>query len=197
MSQLVFVVSVPIIAVAMSGCGSSDILSSDVRLFPSKIQFFPASDSTAAKAASIDPVGNGPVSPDDYIDAAGHCGVVAGQSDVAVGTVAGDLGTTSTATPQATVPSVPGGVALGMTECQVAARAGQPGQVNIAGGENNERKVVLTYSSGPWPGIYTFSDGRLKDIQGVAHPEQPKAAKKKGRNSRPATASAPTSQRAR
>ena len=62
-----------------------------------------------------------------------------------------------------------------MTECQTVQRAGGPSSVSISAGEKGERRVVLTYLSGPWPGIYTFADGRLKVIDRA--PEQPKPAK--------------------
>ena len=62
-----------------------------------------------------------------------------------------------------------------MTECQAVQRAGTPSNVAISATEKGERKVVLTYLSGPWPGIYTFTDGRLKVVE-VA-PDQPKPAK--------------------
>ncbi len=64
--------------------------------------------------------------------------------------------------PATSGPVVAGGIALGMTECQAVQRAGSPNNVAIGAGERGERKVVLTYLSGPWPGIYTFNDGRLK-----------------------------------
>jgi hypothetical protein len=38
---------------------------------------------------------------------------------------------------------------------------------------------VLTYMTGPWPGIYRFSAGRLKEVERVAAPPPPKPAKKK------------------
>jgi hypothetical protein len=47
--------------------------------------------------------------------------------------------------------------------------------------------VVLTYMNGPWPGIYTFSAGRLKVVDRVAAPEQPKPAKRKARGAKSAT----------
>ena len=59
--------------------------------------------------------------------------------------------------PAAGLPVVAGGIALGMTECQTVQRAGTPSNVAISAGEKGERKVVLTYLSGPWPGIYTFA----------------------------------------
>jgi hypothetical protein len=69
---------------------------------------------------------------------------------------------------------VSGGIALGMTECQAVQRAGSPSNVAIAAGEKGERKVVLTYLSGPWPA-----------------PEQPKPAKAapKKKPAKPKTAS--------
>ena len=112
-------------------------------------------------------------------------------ADRAVGSVAGDLAgapmpaaATAAATPNpgldrlepaAAPPQVTGGIALGMTECQAVERAGLANNVVIGAGDKGERKVVLTYLSGPWPGIYTFSDGRLKVIDRA--PEQPKPAK--------------------
>jgi hypothetical protein len=62
-----------------------------------------------------------------------------------------------------------------MTECQTVQRAGTPSNVAISAGEKGERKVVLTYLSGPWPGIYTFAGGRLSVVERA--PEQPKPAK--------------------
>ena len=66
-------------------------------------------------------------------------------------------------------------------------RAGTPSNVAISAGEKGERKVVLTYLSGPRPGIYTFSAGRLNVVERA--PEQPKAAKptaKKTQKKKPA-----------
>ena len=66
-----------------------------------------------------------------------------------------------------------------MTECQVVRRAGLPGNINISAGNKGERKVVLTYLSGNWPGIYTFDDGRLKIVDRAPEPPVPaKPAKK-------------------
>jgi len=111
-------------------------------------------------------------------------------ADRAVGSVAGDLAgapmPVAAAPPQRdpgldrlepanAPPAVAGGVALGMTECQAVHRAGLANNVAISAGEKGQRQVVLTYLGGPWPGIYTFSDGRLKVIDRA--PEQPKPAK--------------------
>jgi len=72
-------------------------------------------------------------------------------------------------------PQARGGIALGMTECQAVRRAGPPSNVSVSAGDKGARKVVLTYLSGSWPGIYTFDSGRLQEID--AAPDQPKPAK--------------------
>lgn len=114
-------------------------------------------------------------------------------ADRPVGGVAGDLAAAPMpqATPAAATPNAPageppagsaglGGVALGMTECQVVRRAGLPGNINISAGNKGERKVVLTYLAGNWPGIYTFDAGRLKIVDRA--PEPPAAAKPRKKN---------------
>jgi len=78
----------------------------------------------------------------------------------------------------ATGAPVMGGIALGMTECQAVRRGGQPTSVNIGAGDGGQRKVVVTYLSGPWPGIYTFYSGRLKVVDAAPVPEKPKAKPK-------------------
>jgi hypothetical protein len=77
-------------------------------------------------------------------------------------------------------PQVMGGVALGMSECQVVQRAGNPSNVQIGAGTGGERSVTLTFLNPPWPGIYRFSDGRLKVVErGPAPPPTAKAPPKK------------------
>jgi hypothetical protein len=154
-----------------------------------------------SKTAELGP--KGPVGPEDMVGADGSCAAPVAESapvaaaaaqaaatepaaDRPVGSVAGDLaGAPRPAATQASAKAMPsaepgappvlGGIALGMTECQTVQRAGQPGNVNISAGDKGDRKVVLTYLSGPWPGIYTFDSGRLKVVERT--PEQAKPAK--------------------
>jgi hypothetical protein len=76
-----------------------------------------------------------------------------------------------------------GGVSLGMSECDVVYRAGQPSSVQLGQNPNGDRTAVLTFDSGPRPGIYRFERGRLTEMDRVAEPppppQQPKTAKKK------------------
>jgi len=157
----------------------------------------------------------GPVSAEDLISADGRCGPPAAlaqaaepaaaqpPADHAVDSVVGDSAraptppaTRASAAPdsglqQLDAPSTPlvtGGIALGMTECQTIQRAGVPSNVAISANERGERKVILTYLSGPWPGIYTFISGRLNVVE--AAPDQPKPVKpapKKTPKKKPAT----------
>jgi hypothetical protein len=175
-----------LLAGAMTTLSACGVNISEGQFLPNKGQLFASQDWASAGKAVPDFVSSRPVSAEDMVDAAGRCtgGALA---ETAAGTVAGDLGT-GTAPAAAEQGVTPGGVGLGMTECQVVAHAGQPGQVDVGADEKGERKVVLTYLSGPWPGIYTFSAGRLKVVDRVAQPEQPKPARKRGKSPRPATA---------
>lgn len=213
------------LAAALSGCsgmGDFNPLENREQAFSKPI--FEAPDWAKVSRVKSAPLGpSGPVSPEDLVDAGGHCAAAARaeapapppaapaapaapepdttsaapQAKPAYGSVAGDLasapmpqGAPPAPRPVSATPSdrldtlqpepgggaaVAGGIALGMTECDAVRRAGQPSNVSIGAGDKGARKVVLTYLSGPWPGIYTFDSGRLKEID--AAPEQPKPAK--------------------
>jgi hypothetical protein len=131
----------------------------------------------------------------------------AAPADRPVGSIAGDLARAPmpAATPVSANPNpapleqppgepqVMGGIALGMSECDVVRRAGLPGNVNIGAGDKGERKVVLTYLTGTWPGIYTFDNGRLKIVDRAPEPApaaKPPAKKKRAKKpAKPKTAS--------
>ena len=67
-----------------------------------------------------------------------------------------------------------------MSECDVVARAGAPTNVQIGNAPNGDRTAVLTYNSGPRPGIYHFQRGRLMQMDSVAESAPPpQTAKKK------------------
>lgn len=117
------------------------------------------------------------ITPDDLISADGRC---AGAPDQATAMTATDGSAQDNASTtsemlqgQGALPQVSGGIALAMTECQVAQRAGFPQQVEI-GAEATERTATLTYMQGTWPGIYRFRSGRLISIDRVEVPEPAK-----------------------
>ena len=77
-----------------------------------------------------------------------------------------------------------GGIALGMSECSVVYRAGQPTAVQLGKNPNGDRTAQLTFAGGPHPGIYRFERGRLMEMDSVEVPTPPapepkKVAKKK------------------
>jgi hypothetical protein len=67
----------------------------------------------------------------------------------------------------------PPGVTLGMPECDLIHSLGAPEHVEV-GSDERGRSVVAIYSQGARPGLYRFSDGRLRSIEAAAQP-QPKA----------------------
>lgn len=71
-----------------------------------------------------------------------------------------------------------GGIALGMSECDVVFRAGAPSAVQIGKNPNGDRTADLTFNSGPRPGIYHFQAGTLMQIE-QAQTAPAQTAKKK------------------
>src|SRR6185437_1118575 len=114
----------------------------------------------------------GPVAPEDLVAADGRCAPKAepASAPAAPSPAAAQPATGASAPLQAsgaatlpdrlepssasTGPVIARGVALGMSECDVVRRVGQPSNVSIAAGKQGERKVVISYLSGEWPGIY-------------------------------------------
>lgn len=110
----------------------------------------------------------------DLVDASGACPAAAVQPAAAPS----DQAASPAAQP---VPqSVLGeGVGLGMSECDVVARAGAPANVQIGTAPNGQRSVVLTYNSGMRPGIYHFEGGHLMQMDRVDVPLSPSPVAKK------------------
>ena len=196
------------LAAVAAGCSSSvtDGIKSG-EWFSKPLNVVTRADGTdAAVNRNFDLGPRGPVAGEDLVGADGRCSAAivaeapqAAQqppAEPAVGSMAGDLagapmpaGAQVSGGADSGAPLVFGGIALGMSECDVVRRAGTPANVNISVGDNNERRVVLTYLAAPWPGIYTFSSGRLKEI--AAAPVQPKPAAKPAARKKPVAAAKP------
>ena len=111
-----------------------------------------------------------PVTEADLVDANGSCPAAPPPPQPAAGPAA----------PGSDTPGLNEGVGLGMTECQVVARAGPPNSVQLGNNPNGDRTAIISYQSGPRPGIYHFERGRLMQMDRVEVPEAPpKVAKKK------------------
>lgn len=115
-----------------------------------------------------------PLNDSDLVDANGRCPAAATPPQAAAGGPAGGPGT-----PSADASGLGEGVGLGMTECEVVARAGSPNNVQLGRNPNGDRTAVLSYQSGPRPGIYHFERGRLMQMDRVEVAEPPPQAKKK------------------
>jgi hypothetical protein len=115
-----------------------------------------------------------PVAAADLVDGNGGCtGIAAPQAS-------GDPAV------QTSEPVLPGPIGLEMTECEVVRRVGVPARVDIGANDRRERTATLTYISGERPGIYSFTDGRLKSMElGPEPPAPEKAAKTKKKPAKP------------
>ena len=83
------------------------------------------------------------------------------------------------AAPVDTASLLGGGIALGMSECDVVFRAGAPSAVQIGRLPNGDRSAVLTFNSGPRAGIYRFERGALKEMDDVPMAAAPPQTVKK------------------
>ncbi|MGH6727403.1 MAG: hypothetical protein ACREB8_12785 [Pseudolabrys sp.] len=209
------------LSVAVSGCKSSLHLFDDTgqgSFFSKPLDVFHKPDWAIASSGDVSgPLSpNKPVAANNLVSADGRCAPAPPPPQPAhaaappappppdrpVGSIAGDLArapmpaaTYASVNPQQGGPAMLGGVALGMSECDVVRRAGLATNVNIRAGEHGGRQVVLTYLSGPWPGIYTFDSGRLKVVDAAPAPPAPppepvktKKAKAKKKPAKPKTA---------
>jgi hypothetical protein len=108
------------------------------------------------------------VTQNDLINPDGSCAIVAEAAPAATDGVA-PVAPESALSGQGPLPAVQGGVALGMTECQVVQRTGFPDTFNISA-EGTERVATVTVTRGSWPGLYRFRGGRLVSIERVDIP---------------------------
>ncbi len=93
---------------------------------------------------------------------------------------ANDLVDANGACPTEAAPdALGGGIAIGMSECDVVARVGPPSAANLSRTPNGDRITILTYQSGVRPGVYRFVAGRLKEMDRVEQPPPPPQPVKK------------------
>jgi hypothetical protein len=124
-----------------------------------------------------------PVTDSDLIDANGSCPAAMAAPQAAAGGPTGGPGA-----PGADAPALGEGVGLGMTECEVVSRAGPPNSVQLGRNPNGDRTAVLSYQSGPRPGVYHFERGRLMQMDRVEVAAPPPAKKKPVKTKKPPAA---------
>lgn len=154
------------VAPLVAGCsGAGDLLSKDAAWFQKPGRLFIKNISIESPPLTPDK----PVGAEDFVSADGACPGMApppGPADANAST---------------TAPAPMGGtVALGHTECDVVRGIGAPSSVNLSTDASGRRVAVVTWSTGPRAGIYTFTAGRLSSIEGNPEPQPaPRAVKPK------------------
>ncbi|MDA9549723.1 hypothetical protein ACM43_35755 [Bradyrhizobium sp. CCBAU 45321] len=152
------------VAPLVAGCaGGADLLSKDAEWFQKPGRLFIKNISIESPPLTPDK----PVRAEDLVSADGACPGMApppGPADANASTTAPMGGT----------------VALGHTECDVVRGIGAPSTVNLSNDAGGRRVAVVTWTTGPRAGIYTFTAGRLSSIEGNPDPQSvPRAAKPK------------------
>ena len=159
--MIVLVAVAPLVA----GCSGSagDLLSKDAEWFQKPGRLFIKNISIESPPLTPDK----PVGAEDLVSADGGCPGMApppGPADANASTTAPMGGT----------------VALGHTECDVVRGIGAPSSVNLSNDAVGRRVAVVTWTTGPRAGIYTFTAGRLSAIEGNPDPQPvPRATKPK------------------
>lgn len=127
-----------------------------------------------------------PITPNDLVNPSGSCPAPAAPVAAAAPAAPAPGAGTPPGTPLGAAPPgdtsslMGGGVALGMSECDVIFRAGQPSSVQIGNAPNGDRTAVLTFPSGPRAGVYHFLRGGLTEMDSVPQAPAPaQVAKKK------------------
>ena len=180
------------LATALAACsGAGDTLSELKFSKTADLFTIKTADSAVLPAEDSNFSRRGVATPEQMVDAAGNCAFEAPQpaeGPAATGATAPQAAAAMPADP--TQPQLLGGIALGMTECEVVRRAGQPGNVTISADGNGDRLVVLTYPAGNFPGIYRFTSGRLKVVERGPEPPKPEKPVRKRAKPKPKTAAA-------
>ncbi|MBQ8103457.1 MAG: hypothetical protein IJ127_11245 [Afipia sp.] len=163
-------VALVILAPMVSGCGGvgalSDFSLKDQEWFARPGKIFKGNSTIETPPLSV----SKEVTPNDLISSDGQCpGMPAPGAPADANASEGQVSVAP--------------VALGHTECDVArAIAVAPDNVNLSNNERGDRVAQITWRTGPRPGAYTFTSGRLTSIErvDVPPPEKPaRGAKKK------------------
>jgi hypothetical protein len=131
-----------------------------------------------------------PITANDLVDANGACPTPAVPAQTQ--SASANPGGSPAASPDAG-SLLGGGIAIGMSECDVVARVGQPSAVTLGRNPNGDRSAVMTFKGGPRPGVYRFVAGRLTEMDRVDEPPPPppQPAKKKPVKKTPAKTEKP------
>jgi len=173
-------------AVGLAGCANVD-LDSQQAWFSKPLDFAGRNGGYTFSELQESKQRQRPITANDLVSSSGACPARAAPAPAPVAAGPGVQPTAPSASPDTMLG---GGVALGMSECDVVARAGAPSSVQIGQGPAGGRTAVLTFTNGPRPGVYHFEGGGLVAMDRVAAPqvvEKKKPAKpnKSAKSSKP------------
>jgi hypothetical protein len=168
-----------LLALSVGGCSNFDTSGA---WFAKPLNLFGAGSSGYTYAQLDYTKKDRPLAANDFVDANGACPAMPAPPAAQIASTSPD----AAAGPADAASLLGGGVAIGMSECDVIARLGQVTAVNLSRSPGGDRIAVMTYKSGPRPGIYRFQGGRLVEMDRVELPPPPppeppkkKIAKKK------------------
>lgn len=168
------------LALTLSGCANPDVFDSNEHWFSRSFDFSGRNGGYTFSELKETSERNRPVGPNGLVSPSGACPPPPAFAPAPAPAAAGPGVIPNGAPPEAAAPSLLGApVALGMTECEVVDRAGAPSAVQIGAKPNGDRTALVTFDSGPRPGIYHFERGRLTDMDRVAVAAPPPKAMKK------------------
>jgi hypothetical protein len=166
------------VAIALGGCANVDYENKDA-WFAKPFEFVSRKGGYTFSELQESKDRSRPITANDLVAANGSCPPPAVQPAPA-GAAANQPGSAPAATDTSALLGA--GISLGMSECDVVFRAGAPNAVQIGKNPNGDRTAVLTFNSGPRPGIYQFEAGALTEVeraQTATAPAPAQTAKKK------------------
>jgi hypothetical protein len=175
------------IAVALGGCANVDYENKDA-WFSKPFEFVSRKGGYSYSDLQVSKDRSRPITANDLVAANGSCPPPAVPQAPAAAVANQPGGAPAPTDANALLGA---GVALGMSECDVVFRAGAPSAVQIGKNPNGDRTAVLTFNSGPRPGIYHFEAGALAEVERVqTAPAPAPALTAKKKPASPAKASA-------
>jgi hypothetical protein len=164
-------------ALALGGCANVDVENKDA-WFSKPFQVVSRGGGYTFSELQESKARTQPITANDLVAANGSCPPPPAVQQAPAAAAANQPGSAPAATDTSAL--LGGGISLGMSECDVVFRAGAPNAVQIGKNPNGDRTAVVTFNSGPRPGIYHFEAGALMEVERMqTAPAPAQTAKKK------------------
>ena len=164
-------------ALALGSCANVDMENKDA-WFSKPFQFVSRGGGYTFSELQESKARSQPITANDLVATNGSCPPPPAVQQAAPAPAANQPGSAPAATDTGAL--LGGGIALGMSECDVVFRAGAPSAVQIGNAPNGDRTAVVTFNGGPRAGIYHFQSGALVEVErSQTAPAPTQTAKKK------------------